>query len=167
MDFLLLQFLIYARDQGVFFRPIYLQKYFLTFNNFSPKKIFNLIKSNFSSMKFRAKSVDNTDQLFSSSPKGGNNNNSNSTTADRRFKLKLLSTSPNRLSCQQQLTVNVDSNPVSGTQNVRRRLSKRPSLDSGINLSSRNETFQFFNSSHQHHHHHHHQVESEPRKPFR
>ena len=125
-------------------------------------------------MKFRAKSVDNTDQLLSSSPKGGNSNssnNSNSTTVDRRFKLKLLSTSPNRLSCpsQQQLTVNVDSNPVSGTQNVRRRLSKRPSLDSGINLSSRNETFQFFNLNHQHqhHHHHHHQVESEPRKPFR
>ena len=126
-------------------------------------------------MKFRAKSVDNTDHLLlSSSPnKTGNpafsprSGNPALSSSDRRFKLKLLSTSPNRSSCPSQpnqpLSVNVESG-----QSVRRRLSKRPSLDSGINLSKTgfNESTSFF-SNHHHHHHHHHQVEAEPRKPFR
>jgi hypothetical protein len=80
-------------------------------------------------MKFRAKSVDNTDHLLASSPK----NVTNPTTFfDRRFKMKHLSTSPSRLSYWQPLSVNVNVDTNSG----RRRLSKRSSLDSGIVLVS-------------------------------
>jgi hypothetical protein len=56
------------------------------------------------------------------------------------------------------LTVNVDpSPPIFGQNVVRRRLSKRPSLDSGINLAKTNESG--FGQQHQ--------IESEPRKPLR
>jgi hypothetical protein len=105
-------------------------------------------------MKFRAKSVDNTDQLYlSSSPKNVNTSMSAASASasavasafcDRRFRMKHLSTSPNRLNFWQPLSVNVDA--ASG----RRRLSKRSSLDSGMMFGKLNEP-----------------VEAEPRKPPR
>ena len=100
-------------------------------------------------MKYRAKSVDNTDHLLlPSSPKNVTNATSTSTpSSDRRYKMKPLSTSPNRW---QPLTVNVDSN----VGLARRRLSKRPSLDSGIVLGILGKAKED-------------SVESEPRKPTR
>ena len=107
-------------------------------------------------MKFRAKSVDNTDHLFlSSSPKNVNNSTSTASTSasafyDRRLRMKHLSTSPNRLNFWQPLSVNVNVGVGVDATSGRRRLSKRSSLDSGMALGRTNEP-----------------VEAEPRKPPR
>ncbi len=87
----------------------------------------------YSSSKFRAKSVDNTDHLMAPT----------SSNCGLRFKMKYLSTSPSRMSLN---SGSMDSSPnsVCSSHGAKRRLNKRPSLDSGIHLA-RAETSQFIN----------------------